>query len=91
MQSIKKSLTDFFEIKNQENPLLFSEITKAWKQAVEEQTFKHTDILSIKNKILLIKTPNPVYRNEITLNKTNIVKKINKKLKKQIIRDLKII
>ena len=91
MQTIKKSLFEFFEKKNQENPLLFSEIIEAWKHAVEEQIFKNTDILSIKNKVLLIKTPNPVYRNEIVLNKTNILRKINKRLKNQTLKELKII
>ena len=91
MQTIKKSLVKFFDKKNQENPLLYSEITEAWKQAVEEQIFKKTDILSIKNKVLLIKTPNPVYRSEIALNKTNIIKNINKRLKNHQIKELKII
>ncbi len=91
MQTIKKSLVKFFDKKNQENPLLYGEITEAWKRAVEEQIFKKTDILSIKNKVLLIKTPNPVYRNEIVLNKTNIIKNINKRLKNHQIKELKII
>ena len=91
MQTIKKSLVEFFEKKNQENPLLFNETIQAWKQAVEEKIFKNTEILSLKNKVLLIKTPNPIYRNEITLNKTNIIRKINKRLKKQKLKELKII
>ena len=82
---------EFFEKKNKDNPLLFSEISEAWKKTVEEKTLNNTEILSIKNNILLIKTQNPVYRNEITLNKAKILKEINKKLKIQKLKELKII
>ena len=91
MQTIKKSLVEFFNNKNKENPLLFNEIMEAWKQAVDKQTLKNTEVLSINNKILLIKTSNPVCRNEMFLNKTNIIKKINKRLKNQTLKELKII
>ena len=91
MQTIKKSLVEFFNNKNQENPLLFNEIMEAWKKAVDKQTLKNTEVLSINNKILLIKTSNPVCRNEMFLNKTNILKKINKRLKNQTLKELKII
>ena len=91
MQTIKKSLVEFFNNKNQENPLLFNEIMEAWKKAVDKQTLKNTEVLSINNKILLIKTSNPVCRNEMFLNKTNIIKKINKRLKSQTLKELKII
>ena len=91
MQTIKKSLVEFFNNKNQENPLLFNEIMEAWKKAVDKQTLKNTEVLSINNKILLIKTSNPVCRNEMFLNKTNIIKKINKRLKNQTLKELKII
>ena len=75
MQTIKKGLINFFNTSNQEDPFLFIGISSAWKSVVDKTIYNNTDLVSVNNQILLIKTTNPVYRNEITLKKMEIIKK----------------
>ena len=91
MQTIKEGIKKFFDTNNKESHFLFTEIVSAWKPAVDKNIYKNTELVSVNNQILLIKTNSPIYRNEIALKKMEIIKKVNEKLKNHTINDLKII
>ena len=90
MEEIKKIIKQFFLLRNKENPKKEIEIFNAWKKTVKKKYFENTEIIKIDEEKLYIKAKNPVYRNEISFNKKNILKKLNKISTKQKIKEIKI-
>ena len=84
-------------LKNYLNGESFKEINEtitlenAWKEVVGNLINKNTQIISFKNKTLTVKTTTPVWRNELFLQKKNILEKIKTKLKKNKINEIKLI
>ena len=64
---------------------------KIWGEIVGHPIKKNTEIISFKNQTLTIKTSTPVWRNEIALQKTTILKKIQKKTSINKIKLIKLI
>ena len=64
--------TDFDEINNTIS------IQKAWKETVGNPISKNTNIQSFKNGIINIKVSNPVWRNELYLQKHELIIKLKK-------------
>ena len=62
-----------------------------WSSIVGKKIDKETETKSIKNGVLTVKASNPTWRNELMFQKKDIIQKINKKLKKTIIRDIRFI
>ena len=90
METIKKIITQFFLINNKENPKEEQEIYSAWKLTTEKHIFENTEIIKVDNGKIYIKAKNAVYRNEISFKKNNIIKNLNKKIKKIKIKEIKI-
>jgi hypothetical protein len=51
-------------------------IERLWKIIVGSTISKNTEIIGKKKGILTIKTSNPIWRNELSLQKTELLKKI---------------
>ena len=62
-----------------------------WSSIVGKKIDKETETKSIKNGVLTVKASNPIWRNELMFQKKDIIQKINKNLKKTIIRDIRFI
>ena len=76
---------DFKEINNTIS------IQRAWEKTVGNPIIKNTKIESFKNGTIKIKTSNPVWRNELSLQKQDILDKLIKsepslKIKKIILK-----
>ena len=73
---IKEIIGEIFEGRN------FKEINesisaqKAWEQTVGSPINKKTEIISYKKGILIIKVSNPIWRNELYLQKQQILDKL---------------
>ena len=52
-------------------------IEKEWDKMVGELIAKNTEITSFTNGRLTVKTSNPVWRNELTLQKSELIQKLN--------------
>jgi len=61
---------------------------KIWNKTVGDKISKNTEPISIKNGIIIIKTTNSVWRQELQFQKQEIIKKLNQKLKKKTIREI---
>ena len=86
-KAIKKTLTETGIEKHIEkgNAMLL------WSSIVGKKIDKETETKSIKNGVLTVKASNPIWRNELMFQKKDIIQKINKNLKKTIIRDIRFI
>ena len=58
-------------------------------ETVGNKISKNTEPMSVKNGILVIKTTNPVWKQELQIQKTEIIKKLNNRLKKNIIKEIR--
>ena len=90
MEKIKNIISEFFIVNNKENPKKEREIYNAWKKSVEKKIFRNSEIIKVEKNNIYIKAKNAVYRSEISFNKNNIIKKINKNTKFTKIKEIKI-
>ena len=77
-QSIKNLLNDFLKGKDFTTINNTISLTAAWKQSVGEPILKNTEILGFKKGKLIIKTSNPIWRNELSLQKNELLNKLKK-------------
>ena len=64
--------SDFKEINETIN------LNKSWNKIVGETISKNTEIVSIKNGKIKIKTTNPIWRNELTFQKEDLLHRLKK-------------
>ena len=64
--------SDFKDINNIIN------LNKLWKQIVGKTISKNTEIINIKNGKISIKTTNPIWRNELTFQKEDLLNRLIK-------------
>ena len=77
-KSIKDLLSDYFKDSNFEEINHTINLNKSWKKIVGKTISKNTKIVSINNGKITIKTSNPIWRNELTFQKHDLLNKINK-------------
>ncbi len=77
-RSIKNLLDEFLNGKDFEAINETICLTKAWKQNVGEPIFNNTEILDFKNGKLIIRTSNPIWRNELSFQKKELLNKLQK-------------
>ena len=65
-------------------------IEHLWKNIVGSTISKNTEIIGIKKGTLTIKTSNPIWRNELSLQKTELLKKIKAINSELNIREIKL-
>jgi len=77
-KSIKVLLSDYFKgsrFKETKNSI---DLNRSWNKIVGKTISKNTEIVSIKNGKITIKTSNPIWRNELTFQKENLLNKLKK-------------
>ena len=82
-KKINKEILSFLKTKNLNKETGRDDIEKIWEKTVEEKIKKNATILSFKQGVLTIGAKNPTWRNELSLLKEQIKKKLtNKQTKK---------
>ena len=66
-------------------------IQNVWMEIVGKTISINTEIIQIKNNILLVKTKNPIWRNELSLQKADLLIKLNKNKHINNIKDIRFI
>ena len=90
MQSLKKVLQKTLKKTGVKEKLKENSTHLIWREVVGEKISQNVETKEIRNCVLFLKAKTPVWRNEIHLIKNNIIGKLNKKLKNNIIKDLRI-
>jgi len=93
MQHIKKILTKRIQqsglAKNVETALVIQEFEKLIKDIFGSQVIKKIKPLYIKNKVLKVACLSSVIVQEINFKKDELIEKINKKFKQEVLKDIK--
>ena len=89
MQHIQVAIRNFLKKSGLNNGVEQQVALKLWGEIVGNKISKNTEPKSVKNGILVIKTTNPVWKQELQIQKTEIIKKLNNRLKKNIIKEIR--
>tara|TARA_Y100001936_G_scaffold229575_1_gene251885 strand:- start:510 stop:785 length:276 start_codon:yes stop_codon:yes gene_type:complete len=90
LQSLKKVLKETLDKTGVQKNIEENTTHLIWADVVGQRISKNVETKKIKKGVLYLVAKTPVWRNEINLIKKKIIDKLNKKLKKEIIRDLRI-
>ena len=63
-------------------------LINSWEKVVGSIIAKHTTNLFLKNKVLYVSLDSSVLRNELHMERSNIVKMINKELGKKVVEEV---
>ena len=75
---IKALLSEYLKGSNFEQINDTINLNKLWKKIVGKTISKKTEITSIKNGKITIKTSNPIWRNELTFQKEDLLNRLKK-------------
>lgn len=71
-----------------ETPLNEYRLIKAWSQVLGESVKHYTGEMYIKNQILYVHVTSSVLRQELMMNRKNLVRRLNEHVKAQVITDI---
>ena len=77
-KSIKNLLSDYFKGSDFKEINDTINLNKSWKKIVGKTISKNTEITGIKNGKIIIKTTNPIWRNELTFQKEDLLNRLKR-------------
>ena len=89
MQHIQIAIQSFLKKSGLNSGVEQQKALKLWGEIVGNKISKNTEPESVKNGVLVIKTINSVWKQELQIQKTEIIEKLNKRLKKNIIKEIR--
>ncbi len=60
-----------------------------WDAVVGEEIARHTEPIKVARGILFVRVDDTVWRNELQFFKTDILQKLNEKIGKKVVKDIK--
>ena len=72
-----------------ETPLLQKRLTDSWSEVMGQLIASYTDDLYIRNQTLFVKLKNPALRSELSLQRQEIVRRLNSHVGSQVIADVR--
>jgi len=91
MQSLKIAIDSMLKKFGIENAIAQNNALNIWSEIVGEKVAKHTEPNRVEHGIMIIKVSSPTWRQELYFQKTEIIKKINNKIGRNVIRDIRFI
>ena len=91
MQHISGALKKLIKTAGLEKGIAQQKALEIWAETVGETVSKNTEPTAIEHGILSIKTATPAWRQELQFQKIQIIEKLNKKLNKKLIKDIRFI
>lgn len=90
VQSISDLLNMYLRREGLETPLLQKRAVDAWDTLMGPSISRYTGEKFIKNQTLFVKILNPALRQDLTMMRSRIVKRINETVGSQVIVDVRI-
>ena len=91
MQHIGGALKKLIKSNNLEKGLEEQKAVDIWEKVVGGRINESTEPISIENGVLSVKTSNPSWSQELQLQKPHILKKLNNRLNKKVIKDIRFV
>lgn len=90
VQSISDLLNMYLRREGLETPLLQRRAIDAWEKVVSAGVARYTGEKFIKNQTLFVKILSPALRQDLTMMRTQLVKRINEAVGSMVIADVRI-
>ena len=90
VQSISDLLNMYLRREGLETPLLQRRAIDAWERVVRAGVARYTGEKFIKNQTLFVKILSPALRQDLTMMRTQLVKRINEAVGSMVIADVRI-
>lgn len=90
VQNISDLLSFYLRQNGLETPLLQRRLVDAWDAVAGSIVAKYTSEKFIKNQTLFVKITNPALRSDLSMMRSQLVKKLNAAVGSQIITDIRI-
>lgn len=91
MQHIGGALKKLIKSSGLQKGLDQQKAVDSWSVVVGENITKNTEPISVEYGILKVQVKTPAWRQELQLQKTNIINKLNNELGKKTIKDIRFI
>ena len=91
MQHIGGALEKLIKSNNLEKGLEEQKAVDIWEKVVGSRINENTEPLSVESGVLSVKTSSPSWSHELQLQKPQILKKLNNRLNKKVIKDIRFI
>ena len=91
MQELKTAIKEFLKKAGLEKGVSQNKALLVWEEVVGDKVSQNTSPEKVESGTLYIKTSNPTWRQELVFKKTDIIKKLNNKLGKNTIKEIKFI
>ena len=91
MQHIGGALEKLIKSNNLEKGLEEQKAVDIWEKVVGSRINENTEPLSVEGGVLSVKTSSPSWSQELQLQKPKILKKLNNRLNKKVIKDIRFI
>ena len=91
MEHIAGALKKLIKKQGIEKEINQQKAVDVWGEVVGKKINEHTEPIDVRFGVLTVKTSSPVWRQELQLQKKNIIDSINKRLKKTTIKDVRFI
>ena len=88
VQTLDDILNKALRQQSLEAPLLQKRLVDAWEQVVPKFVVNYTENKFIRNQTLWVKILNPALRQDLSMQKTELVRKLNAAVGSQVIVDL---
>mgnify|MGYP001424239949 CR=1 FL=1 len=91
MESLKKAIKDAVEKTGIDTALKQESAVFLWKDIVGEVVAGVTETMGVEKGVLTVKTSSPTWRQELHMQKNEIIDKINKKIGSKAIKEIRFI
>ena len=91
MEHIGKALGGFIKNSKIEKGLEQNKALMIWPEVVGKKIADNTEVSSVESGVVLVKVKTPVWRQELQLQKYDIINQLNKTLTKKTIKDIRFI
>ena len=89
MQTLKKAIKNAVKESGIDKALKQESAVFLWKEIVGKTVSTATEAKKVENGVLLIKTQSPTWRQELYMQKKEIIKKINRKIGSKAIKEIR--
>ena len=90
VQTIDEILQRFLRDEGLETPLLQKRLIDSWETVVGDTVAQYTTEKFIKNQTLFVKIQNPALRSDLSMMRSELVRKLNAEVGSMLITDVKI-
>jgi len=90
MKTLEQAIKTLIKDLGIETQVLENQVLNVWSIVVGKRISEISKAQKVENKILFVKVLNSSWRNELLYHKSNIIDKLNKKIGKKVVDDIKL-